>query len=225
MKPISFAVCSLLVITGSGCAQFKSGGGPVSRDEAQKIAGYSFTPVSAEQKQAFAAVDRKQRWSKETPSMVYPSCGDAPRLKTKKKTDMTVGKIFKCGWAHSKVHFMEQHPKNVNNETFCREETLFVPGYPLIWPVWTGSTETYLQSTGEQVGETGMFGLGLGGFLFAKSRMICPATIDVPRGKAPEQYNAFNGWYLATGIIGGGRMNHKYYGQLLWTAFPVGTAD
>jgi hypothetical protein len=25
--------------------------------------------------------------------------------------------------------------------------------------------------------------------------------------------------------VGDGRVNHKYYGQLLWTAFPVGSAD
>jgi hypothetical protein len=225
MKQVVYFATALFFVAVSGCAQFKSGGGPVSRDEAQKIAECSFAPVSAEQKKAFTAVDREKSWSKEGPSMVYPSCGNAPRLKTKKKTDMTVGKIFKCGWAHSKVHFMEQHPKSVNNEIFCREETLFVPGYPILWPVWTGSTETYLQSTGEQVGETRMFGLGLGGLLFAKNRIVCPATVDVPKGQAPEQYNAFNGWFLLTGIIGGGRTNHKYYGQLLWTAFPVGTAD
>jgi hypothetical protein len=225
MKRIVSLICPLLIIAISGCVQFKSGGGPVSRDEAQKITGFRFAPASAEQQQAFAAMDREKTWSKEMPSFAYPGCGDGPRLKTAQKNNMTMGKIFKCGWVHSRVQLMERSLNNPTNETFCREETTFVPGYPIIWPVWTGKTDTYLQSTGEQVGKTGMFGLGLGGILFAKGKMLCPTTVDVPKGKAPEKYNAFDGWFLATGIIGGGRVNHKYYGQILWTAFPVGTAD
>jgi hypothetical protein len=47
----------------------------------------------------------------------------------------------------------------------------------------------------------------------------------VKNGSTPEQYDVIKFWYLAAGIVGGGRVNHKYYGQLLWTAFPVGSAD
>ena len=200
----------------------KSGGGAVSRQEALKIANVDFTSESEAQKASFAELDRSKSWSQKLPS-VYRSSKNGP-LKTQSKNNMTIGKIFKSGWVHTRVEFLERLPENEQNEVFCRQETTFIPGYPIFYPVCTGESKSYMQSTGEQVGQANMFGLGLG-ILFINTTMVSPAIDTTLQGKTPAQYNAFKGWFLAAGIIGGGRMNHKYYGQILWTAFPVGTAD
>jgi hypothetical protein len=205
---------------------YKSGGGPVGRTEAARIIGNDFTPATQEQKASFAELDQsKKEWLKDMPSLISSGSGNSTSIKTAQKSNQSFGKLLKCGWWPSRVASMERVEKGERSETYCREETLFVPGYPLIWPVWTAWSDTYVQSTGDQVGSSGVYGLGLGCFLAGKMNMVMPAAIDVPSGKTPEKYDVIKMWFLAAGLIGGGRVNHTYYGQLLWTAFPVGSAD
>jgi hypothetical protein len=210
----------------SGCIVFKSGGGPVSRSEAARIMGSDFTPATQEQKESFAELGQtKKDWLNNMPSLISSGIGNSTSIKTSQKSNQSFGKILKCGWWPSRVASMERVEKGGRSETYCREETLFVPGYPLMWPIWTDWSGTYVQSTGDQVGRSSAYGLGLGTCVAGRMKMVTPVSLDLKNGGTPEQYDVIKFWYLAAGIVGGGRVNHKYYGQLLWTAFPVGSAD
>ena len=215
---------SLLALTVfvSGCATMKDGGGPVSRQKAMEIAGHQFAPATAQQKQAFADMEHK-KWSRSYKSMM-PRCGKNDLKKSRKKSDMGFWDIFGCGFCTTHTNFIED-PEGTANEDLCWEEALCVPGYPLIWPLWFDDIDVYLKSSGEQVGKNNFFGIGLGGLLYTDLERINPVSNDIKNGTVPEQYNAFDGWFLAAGLVGGGRMNNIYYGQLLWIAFPVGSAN
>ena len=221
------AIMTILSLLGlTGCIMYKSGGGPVGRADASRITGHDLSPATQEQKEAFVELDQaKKEWLKEMPSLVSSGCGNSTGIKTEQKNNLSFGKLLLCGWWPSRANAMERVQKGDRSETFCREDTQFIPGYPLIWPVWTTWSSTYVQSSGQQVGSSSLYGLGLGCVLGGKATVIAPATLDFPAGKTPEQYDVFKIWFLAAGLVGGGRVNHTYYGQLLWTAFPVGSAD
>ena len=227
LKVSAAAIMAFISLLGlSGCIMCKSGGGPVSRSDATRITGHGLIPATQDQKAAFAELDQAQKeWWKEMPSLISSGSGNSTSIKTAQKSNLSFGKLMKCGWWPTHVNSMERVQKGGRSETFCREETQFIPGYPLIWPVWTSWSSTFAQSSGQQVGSSSLYGLGLGCILGGKVTVISPATIDFPAGQTPEHYDVFKMWFLAAGVVGGGRVNHKYYGQLLWTAFPVGSAD
>lgn len=219
-------IAILPLISLTGCIMYKSGGGPVSLADATQITGHTFIPATKEQKTEFTELDQAQKeWLKEMPSLVSSGCGNSTSIKTSQKSNLSFWKLLKCGWWPSRINTIECVQKKERSELFCREETQFIPGYPLIWPVWTTWSSTYVQSSGQQVGSSSLYGLGLGCLFGGKATVIAPATIDFSAGKTPENYDVFKVWFLAAGLIGGGRVNHQYYGQLLWAAFPVGSAD
>ena len=224
MKLLSHIIGGYLVVSLTGCILCKTGGGPVSREEALRIAGCDFAPATEKQKTAFVKLDQAESWSKETQLTSTSDNGFGPRVMAKYKSDLSIGKIFKAGWVPSRIYLMEHSPKE-GSEIFCQEQVTFIPGYPIIWPIWAQWSDMYLQSTGEQVGKSRFFGLGLGGFIACNVKFINPVTLDIQKGQMPEQYTVFKGWFLATGVVGGGCKNHRYYGQLLWIAFPLGEAN
>jgi len=223
-QSISILICSLLVLFSSGCATTKSGGGPVSREQAMKIAGHQFQPANAEMRHSFAKLDQKKKWSMVLPSFA-PHCGKSDMKKSRRKTDMGVLDILCCGFMNTHTSFMEAPEGIANSDILCWDEALCVPGFPLLWPLWLDDMDVYLQSSGQQVGKKSFFGIGLAGCFYADVETISPVSNNIPRGTVPDQYNAFDGWFLGWGLVGGGRMNNKYYGQLLWCAFPVGSAN
>ncbi len=216
---IASGILAILSLSGiTGCITAKSGGGPVSRQEAAQIMGSDFTPADKQQKESFAQLDKSEEW-------LRGLNGSGASGALQMKTDYSLGKILKSGWVPSRVHYIERRSQGERSSTVFREDTTFVPGYPLVWPVWTAWSGTYMQSSGEQIGRRNAFGLGLGCFIAGRVKMAEPVTLAISDGQTPGQYNAFEIWFLAAGVLGGGRMNHYYYGQLLWVAFPVGRAD
>ena len=224
-QSIPVLICGLLVSFSSGCAITKSGGGPVSREQAMKIAGHQFKPASAELRRSFSELNRDKKWSKIATRSVVPSCGGIKRGKGRRKTDMGFWDILGCGFSNRHVSFMEKPEGITNGDILCWDEALCVPGYPILWPLWFDDMDFYLQSSGQQVGKMNFFGLLLGGILYADIEQITPVSNNIPKGTIPDKYNVFDGGFVGWGLLGGGRMNNKYYGQILWVAFPVGSAN
>lgn len=224
IQSIPVLIGGLLVLFSSGCATTKSGGGPVSREKAMQIAGHQFQPADAKLKQSFSKLDQNKQWSKAYRSML-PHCGKSDMKKSRRKTDMGIWDILGCGFCKTHTSSMEAPNGSAKNDVLCWDEALCVPGYPLIWPLWFDDINVYLKSSGQQVGKNSLFGLGLGGILYADIETISPVSNTIRKGTVPDKYNVFDGGFIGWGLIGGGRMNNKYYGQLLWIAFPVGSAN
>jgi hypothetical protein len=217
------------VVSLTGCIGMKSGGGPLPTERAMQAYGRQMGTVSAAEKERFERIEAKLKAKpgRPLPCLRFALAG-APRLESQMAAKGGFAAILSCGFWNAKARYADRISVASDSVTLYTRENICIPGYPFVWPLWMAGSETYLADSGKQVGDVSFCGLGLGGVLGGHSKAIAPAydkQSAVTQIREAKQFNVVKMNWLAAGILGCGRANDTYYGQILWIAFPLGHAE
>ncbi len=222
-----YAAFALVLSCCSGCTfMAMSGGGPVSKREAYAIFG-------AEPERVTAAIEQEFGWTRDP----------GRRSELRERTVTRDGQLVRIkrfrerGWWHcffGGIGAIRQSDIITSAQgartTYMRAQ-MFVPGYPLIYPYWQWREQAYLADESTEIARSSQYSLGLLGVLGGYVSAVCPYGMwqpmvedySRPLGTAGglSKYKATRGWYLVGGLLAGGRVNHRYYLQLLWIPIPL----
>lgn len=224
---LSIAVCC------SGCTFWAcDGGGPLSKEEAYSIYGRLPGGMSDEQKESAAMMLDKFRLGKvPTTDVAFLGLDDSQYglIKGRRTTDPRgiMGEplpIPIVGWWHYRTAI--EYDRDGGNVQFFADDTLLCPPWPLMVlpiPCWTRGAQ-YAPATGQEVATGGMVGTPI-------LPVICyvdgvtPVHMEPALKGAPVEYCVRNAFCIAFGALAWGRVNHRYYAQLLWVPIPLWRAD
>ncbi len=205
----------------NGCAFWAcSGGGPMSKGEAYRIAGRAPKQMTGSEKKLAMKLYRK--------------CQDKSGFPEKKEqvSATAVGKglasMFTLGLYLKFESVSSEKPGGLENSLYTYDRGL-IPGYPIIWPWWSEWFTTYNMENGEELGELAIHGLGLGTCLGGYACEVFPES-NRPRqfsypSNLSNKYTVKTAYHCLFGAFATGRVNHKKYLQVFWIPIPLGVAD
>jgi hypothetical protein len=228
---VAWAAALAGVVFLTGCIGTRSGGGPLSREKAMQAYGRQLGTLSAQERSRFAPIEARlgsQIARGQDGAFKGLAIAGSPSLRSRVAAEGTGLSQLVCGFCNAKSRYVAQICTRGDAVSLYTREDLCIPGYPLVWPLHTYGSRTYLADSGEQIGGASFLGLGLAGVLGGYTKGIAPAYDKQNAARQireARQFNVTKMTWLAAGLLGCGRSNHTYYGQLLWIAFPVGHTE
>ena len=202
------------------------GSGPLSKEQAYAIHGIPPEVITP-------AIEREFQWftDPEDRRIIYE------RMVTCDGQPVEIKRFNQKGWWHRLIGGIGTMrgaltlTSSAGTKTVYIREQMCVPGFPLIWLYWQVREKAYLVDESKEIAQCSQYGLGLDGVLAGYITTVNPDglwklilqdyTHAVRTQGGLSKYKVARGWYLLCGCLAGGRVNHRYYLQVLWIPIPL----
>ena len=211
----------------TGCTYLLlEGGGPLPKEKAFAVYGRAPRTIPAALKEKCVALDRQTDWASLHPVSTRTVEGKERFLRVRLRTQ---------GWTlliigYVSGHYVHRFEKNGEPSTVYGKGYFFLPGFPLAWPWWSGGSQIHSASDGSECAAGRFHLLGLDGILGGYWADVAPGSTsalgeELEWDLQGDRYYVKKGVHLAAGLLAWGRVNKRYFIQVLWIPIPIARAD